>query len=71
MRSFSSASFFPYPLDYAQTTLVENAIPRSRLILLNNHSEERTAALILQDFIKKISAAELPILANNESLRPR
>ena len=61
---------FSVSLDYAQTTLVENAIPRSRLILLNNHSEERTAALILQDFIKKISAAELPILANNESLHP-
>ena len=47
-----------------QLRLVENAAPRSRILLQNDDPVERTAALLLQDFIEKISTAKLPILSN-------
>ncbi|MEZ4899358.1 MAG: DUF4838 domain-containing protein [Saprospiraceae bacterium] len=56
-------------IGHAQLTLVDNGTSSSRIILLNNHPEERTAALLLQDFVEKISGAELPIYPTNESIR--
>jgi hypothetical protein len=46
---------------HAQTALVKNGLPVSRIIIVNNHPEEKTAALLLQNFIEKISDAKLPI----------
>ncbi|MBS1914655.1 MAG: DUF4838 domain-containing protein [Bacteroidetes bacterium] len=47
---------------HAQMLIVKNGLPASRIIIVNDHPEEKTAALLLQSFIEKISGAKLPVV---------
>ena len=44
-----------------QITLVEDSRPVSRIVLQQDTETSRQAALLLQDFIKRISQATLPV----------
>ena len=47
---------------YAQMAWVKNGKPVSRILVANPDSANHQAALLLQDFIERISGASLPIL---------
>lgn len=47
---------------HAQVSIVKNYKPTSRIILANDSETDRTAANLLQTFVKRISGATLPIL---------
>lgn len=48
----------------AQITLVKNQKPAARIVLTEKSDVNQQAATLLQDFIKRISGAELPIIYN-------
>src|SRR5579871_1959400 len=54
--------FFAFLNVHAQIVLVKNGLPVSRIVVVNDHPEEKTAALLLQGFIEKISGAKLPMI---------
>ncbi|MCB9270583.1 MAG: hypothetical protein H6561_13620 [Lewinellaceae bacterium] len=69
MRSFYSASFFPYPWIMHKLPWLKMLSPARVLFFLTTiRKSERLPCPA--GLYQKISAAELPILANNESLRP-
>lgn len=52
---------FPF-CTYAQTVLVKNRKPVGRIIVPSNNETDKCAANLMQDFTKRISGAELPIV---------
>lgn len=52
----------------AQLSIAKNNKPTSRIIVNQNDSIDYRAALLLQDFVKRISEAELPILSSSSKL---
>jgi hypothetical protein len=46
----------------AQTPLVEKGKPKGRIIVATHHAADEQAALLLQDFVQRISGARLAIL---------
>lgn len=53
----------------AQITLVNNRQPVSRIVLPDENEVDRQAALLLQDFVQRISGATLPIVTSGK-IRP-
>jgi hypothetical protein len=51
----------------AQITLVKNHQAKSRIVVLSDNKSEQQAARLLQDFVKRISGATLPIIKNGTS----
>lgn len=52
---------FPF-CTYAQTVLVKNRKPVGRIIVPSDNETDKCAANLMQDFTKRISGAELPIV---------
>lgn len=52
---------FPF-CTYAQTVLVKNRKPVGRIIVPSNNETDKCAANLMQDFTRRISGAELPIV---------
>ena len=74
MRKISSTCFIAAlaiglltPNLRAQVTLVKQGEPTSRIVVTSNEKTDQTAALLLQDFIKRISDAELPIVKGKKT----
>lgn len=57
---FSFLSTLVATLDAA--TIVRNQKPTARIVMVDGNATNLTAAILLQDFVKKISGAELPIV---------
>jgi len=55
------AAVIPVLSLHAQITPVKNGVPNSRILITNNHPEEKKAAWLLQNFMEKISGARVPI----------
>ncbi len=53
--------FMPHVL-YGQVTLVRNAKPLARIVVTTPAPADSTAAVLLQDFVQRISGAELPLV---------
>ncbi|MGL5547477.1 MAG: alpha-glucuronidase family glycosyl hydrolase, partial [Tannerellaceae bacterium] len=49
---------------FAQVQLVKNSKPTSRIIVAGSDSTDMKAASLLQDFIQKVSGAQIPIVKN-------
>lgn len=49
---------------FAQVQLVKNSKPTSRIIVAGSDSTDMKAASLLQDFIHKVSGAQIPIVKN-------
>ncbi|MGL6178022.1 MAG: DUF4838 domain-containing protein [Tannerellaceae bacterium] len=49
---------------FAQVQLVKNSKPTSRIIVAGSDSTDIKAASLLQDFIQKVSGAQIPIVKN-------
>lgn len=49
---------------FAQVQLVKNSKPTSRIIVAGSDSTDMKAASLLQDFIQKVSGAQIPIIKN-------
>lgn len=50
----------------AQLTLVKNNKPAARIVLTEENETNRQAALLLQDFVERISCAKLPVVTTSE-----
>lgn len=48
---------------FAQINLVKDGKPVSRIVIDKNNEVDNQAALLLQDFVKQISGAELPVVS--------
>ncbi|HAC22864.1 MAG TPA: DUF4838 domain-containing protein [Porphyromonadaceae bacterium] len=49
---------------FAQVQLVKNSKPTSRIVVAGSDSTDMKAASLLQDFIQKVSGAQIPIVKN-------
>lgn len=49
---------------FAQVQLVKNSKPTSRIVVAGSDSTDMKAANLLQDFIQKVSGAQIPIVKN-------
>lgn len=58
---FLSWSLLSLPAS-GQITLVDHGQVKGRILLLNNSSEEKQAAQLLQEFVLKISGGKLPVI---------
>ena len=52
-------------ISVAQISITKNGKPESRILVDKADPVDKQAALLFQDFVKKISGAELPILSTN------
>ena len=51
----------------AQTTLVKKSKAKAAIVLVDEDARTKQAAELLQDFVKRISGAELPVTDQTES----
>ncbi len=56
---------------YGQVTLVRGAKPRSRIVVTTPSKADSTAAALLQEFVRRISDATLPIVEETTSTKLR
>ena len=49
---------------FAQVQLVKNSKPTSRIVVAGNDSTDMKAANLLQDFVQRVSGAQIPIVKN-------
>ncbi len=50
-----------------QVTVTRNGKPTSRIVILDETEENKTAATLLQDFVHRITKSQLPITTQNQS----
>lgn len=53
----------------AQVTIVKNGKPKSRILVNQQNATDKQAAILLQDFIQRISGAKLDILTETTSVK--
>lgn len=61
-------SIIPY-LSFAQISLVKNGKSVSRILADTNNETDKQAAIILQDFIQRISGTEIPIITHTSPIK--
>lgn len=65
----SAAVLFSGADTYAQVTFVKSGKAKSRIVVTTREKSDSTAAALLQDFVRRISGAELPVVYNTDYLR--